>query len=355
MRKRRLIWFVLGALLLGFVGVSLYFRRPVEYRSDQFLMDTLVSIRVFGTNEEALRKAVGEAYAEMHRIADLTDNFPAEGTTANRESDVNRINEMAGVKPVRVDQDVFTMLELAKSYHDLADGAFDVTIGPVMRLWGFGGNSPHVPRAADIMASLVFVDNARLVLNRKEQTAFLGKSGMALDLGAIAKGYATEKALQALKRNGIKKALIDAGGNIRVLGTNAGGEAWRIGIKNPLKSGDILAVLSLKDSAAVTSGDYYRYFESGGRRYNHILNPLTGYPAAENLSVTVVTKDAGLADILSTAFFVLNAEKVLEVVEKLEGVDVFLVTVDRRILYSPGLKGRIELRAGADFHNDQSR
>jgi len=355
MKRRRLIWFVLAALVLGVIGGSLYFRRPVEYRSDQFLMDTLVSIRVSGTNEEALQKAVSEAYAEMHRIADLTDNFPAKGTTANTESDVCRINEMAGVKPVRVDQDVFTMLELAKDYHDLADGAFNVTIGPVMRLWGFGGNNPHVPRAGDITASLVFVDNACLVLNRKGQTAFLGKTGMNLDLGAIAKGYATEKALQVLKNNGIKKALIDAGGNIRVLGTNAGNEPWRIGIKNPLKSGDILAVLSLKDSAAVTSGDYYRFFESDGRRYNHILNPVTGYPATENMSVTVVTKDAGLADILSTAFFVLNPEKVLEVAKKLEGVDVFLVTADRRILYTPGLKGRIELRVGGDFRDDQSR
>ncbi|MDD2335683.1 MAG: FAD:protein FMN transferase [Geobacteraceae bacterium] len=335
--------------------MALYLRRPVEYRSDQFLMDTLVSIKVYGRDTEKLRKAVSEAYAEMHRIADLTDRFPAKGTTAYTESDVCRINEMAGVRPVLVDKEVFAMLEVARNYYDLTEGAFDVTIGPVMRLWGFGGNNPHVPLAGEIKDSLAFVDNTQLVLNRKARTAFLGKVGMNLDLGAIAKGYATEIALQALKRNGIKKALIDAGGNIRVLGTNSGNDFWRVGIKNPLRTGGILAVLSLKDSAVVTSGDYYRYFESGGRRYNHILNPGTGYPATENVSVTVVTKDAGLADILSTAFFVLKPEKVLEIAKKQEGVDVFLVTADKRILYTPGLQGRIELRGEGDFRNDPSR
>ncbi len=355
MKKRTLVWLVVSVSLLGSLYLSLHFRRQVEYRSDQFLMDTLVSIRVYGKDKEQLRKAVWEAYAEMHRISDLTDRFPSIETTAHTVSDVCRINDMAGVKPVRVDSDTFAMLELARTYHDRSGGAFDVVIGPVMDLWGFGGNNPHVPKDDEITAVLGFVDNAQLVLNRKEQTAFLAKAGMRLDLGALAKGYATEKALQVLKRNGVEKALIDAGGNIRVLGTNAGSDSWRVGIKNPLKSGDILAVLSLEDLAAVTSGDYYRYFESGGRRYNHILDPRTGYPATENMSVTVVTKDAGLADVLSTAFFVLNPEKVLEVAKKLEGVDVFLVTADRRILYTPGLKGRIELRVGADFRYDQSR
>jgi thiamine biosynthesis lipoprotein len=355
MKNRTLIWLVLFILLAGSLGLTLYLRRPVEYRSDQFLMDTLVSIRVYGRDAENLRKAVSEAYAEMHRIADLTDRFPAAGSAAHAASDVCRINDMAGVKPVRVDTDVFAMLELARSYHDRTGGAFDVTIGPVMDLWGFGGKHPHVPGAGNIKASLALMDNARLILNREARTAFLAKAGMSVDLGAVAKGYATEKAVQVLKSKGIEKALIDAGGNIRVLGKNAGNDSWRVGIKNPWKSGDILAVLSLEDAAAVTSGDYYRYFESGGKRYHHILNPGTGYPATENTSVTVVARDAGIADILSTALFVLKPEKVLEIARNLEGVEVFLVTADRRILYTPGLQNRIELRTGGDYRNGQSR
>jgi thiamine biosynthesis lipoprotein len=325
----------------------------VEYRSDQFLMDTLVSIRVFGTDEDALRKAVGEAYAEMHRIADLTDRFPAAGTAAFAASDVCRINETAGVRPVRVDKDVFTMLEMSRNYHDLTHGAFDVTIGPLMSLWGFGGKNPHVPGDREIKAALVFVNNAQLLLNTKDQTVFLEKKGMILDLGAVAKGYATEKAVQILKKNGIKKALIDAGGNIRVIGENVGNTPWRIGIKNPGSSGDILAVLSLSDTAAVTSGDYYRFFESKGRRWNHILDPGTGYPATANKSVTVVAKNAALADVLSTALFGLESEKALATGRKL-GVEVFIVKADGKVLFTPGLQRRLELLDAGRRANEQS-
>jgi len=354
MKKRTFAWLSLSVLLLGTVGLSLYLRRPVEYRSDQFLMDTLVSIRVFGTNEDALREAVREAYAEMHRIADLTDRFPAAGSAACAASNVCQINRMAGVRPVRVDKDVFAMLEMARNYHNLTGGAFDVTIGPVMGLWGFGDKSPRVPGDDEIKASLVSVNNDNVRLDAKTLSVFLEKKGMILDLGAVAKGYATEKAVQVLKKNGIKKALIDAGGTIRVIGNSVGNTPWRIGIKNPASMGDIVAVVSLTDMAAVTSGDYYRYFEAKGRRWNHILDPRTGYPATENRSVTVVAKDAALADVLSTALFVLEPEKALEKARQL-GVEVFIVRADSRILYTPGLQGRMELLEVTGRADEQSR
>jgi thiamine biosynthesis lipoprotein len=355
MKRRALIWLLLAGILLGILGLTLYLRRPVEYRSDQFLMDTLVSIRVYGRDAEKLRKAVSEAYAEMHRIADLTDRFPVMGTAAHASSDVCRINDMAGVKPVTVDPDVFAMLQMSRTFHDHTGGAFDVTIGPVMDRWGFGGKHPHVPTDDELKSSLVLVNSAHVLLNRKNRTAFLDKAGMRLDLGAVAKGYATEKAVQVLKRNGIERAIIDAGGTIRVLGKNSRSDPWRIGIKNPGNPGGILAVLALEDSAAATSAGYYRYLESGRRRYHHILNPGTGYPAMENVSVTVVAADAGLADILSTALFVLKPEKALEIVKKLEGVEVLLVTADGRLLYSKGLADRLEIRSGDMHHHVQSR
>ncbi len=348
-------WLTLILVLLGVVGFSLYPRRPVEYRSDRFLMDTLVSIRVYGRDGEKLRKAVTEAYAEMQRIADLTSRFPARGTAEHAASDVCRINDMAGIKPVTVDPDVFAMLELSRTWRHCTGGAFDVSIGPVMDLWGFGGKHPHVPKYGEITARLALVDSDRLLLKREGRTVFLVKTGMGLDLGAVAKGYATEKAAQVLKRNGIEKAIIDAGGTIRVLGKNAEGAAWRIGIKNPANSGGILAVLALEDSAVATSAGYYRFFDSGRRRYHHILNPGTGYPAMENASVTVVAKDAGMADILSTALFVLKPEKALETVKQLDGVEVFLVTADGRTLRGKGPAGRSAAHPGDPEHHAQSR
>ena len=343
-------------LVLGSVTAALYFGgRPRQYKSERFLMDTLVSISVYGRDADRLKAAVTEAYAEMQRLADLADGFPQPGTAAYSTSDVCRINEQAGKKPVRVDKDIIAMVLLAKKYGTLSEGAFDVTIGPVMDLWGFGGKSPHVPPAGILGEVRRLVDSEELVVDERDRTVFLRKAGMKLDLGAIAKGYATEQAVEVLKRHGIRRALIDAGGNIRVLGKNPRSTPWRIGIKNPRKADAILAVLSLEDAAAVTSGDYYRFFEAGGKRYHHILDPRTGYPAGASMSVTVVTRDAGLADVLSTAFFVLEPEKALQMAKKLEGVDLLIVAADGRILHTPGLLGRVEVQAGERFRYDQGR
>lgn len=353
-KQSRHLLFLFAALLV--VGVTAFFtaRRLQEYSSEQFLMDTLVSIKVYGDDNATLKAAVAAAYGEMYRISDLVDRFPATGTADCQRSDVCRINAAAGIKPVRVDADTLAMLLLAKKYHDLSAGAFDVTIGPVMDLWSFAETHPRVPAPHHIVESLVLVDNESFVVNVQEQTVYLQKVGMKLDLGALAKGYATEKALQILEKHGIKKALIDAGGNIRVLGTNVRNTPWRIGIKDPRKEDAIAAVIPLEDAAAVTSGDYYRYFEVDGKRYHHILDPRSGYPANENMAVTVVSKDAGLADILSTTLFVLNGEKALALAKNL-GVDLFLVTADGRMLHTPGLTGRIEVMSGSGFRYDPSR
>lgn len=337
------VFLICAFLFLRNTGVSR------EYSSDQFLMDTLVSIKVYGSDQEKLKLAVTEAYAEMRRIAELADGFAQPETAAFGSSDVCRVNSQAGNKPVKVDGDTMAMLLLAKKYCQLSEGAFDVTIGPVMDLWGFGGKNPQLPAPDRIKAALALVRDQDLVLNETDGTALLRREGMKLDLGAVAKGYATEKALQVLKKHGIEKALIDAGGNIRVLGRNPHDAPWRIGIKDPRRANAVVAALPLEDASAVTSADYYRGFEKGGKRYHHILDPRTGYPAGQSMTVTVVTRDAGLADVLSTVFFVLTPEKALQVAEKMPGVDLFLVTADGRILHTPGLRSKVEIKPGAGY------
>lgn len=349
-RGNHLLILCLGLLVVG-VSVFLSERRIKEYSSEQFLMDTLVSIKVYGDDTANLPAAVAAAYGEMHRIAALVDRFPLTGTEDCRRSDVCRINEMAGIGPVRVDADTLAMLRLAKKYHDLSFGAFDVTIGPLMDLWGFAGENPKIPASASIAEALLLVDIESLVVNEVESTVYLRHVGMKLDLGALAKGYATEKALQALARQGIKKAMIDAGGNILVLGRNVRNAPWRIGIKDPRKADALVAVVALEDAAAVTSGDYYRYFEADGKRYHHILDPRSGYPASENMSVTVVSRDAGLADILSTAFFVMKGEEALALAEQF-GVNLFLVSAEGRIFHTPGLTAHLEILSKGAYRYD---
>ena len=352
---RRTIFLIAALVLIGGLALFQYSRRLQEYRSDQFLMDTLISITVYGKNQELLRKAVGAAYAEMRRIAELADGFPQPGTTAWRNSDICRINDQAGKSPVPVDDDTLAMLLLAQKYSRLSHGAFDVTVGPLVELWGFGGKNPHVPSWEQIRAALTLVNSKDMIVNEQDHTVFLRKAGMKLDLGAVAKGYATEKAASVLAQYGIDKALIDAGGNIRVIGQNSRNSPWKIGIKDPRTSDAIVAILPLVDTSAVTSADYYRAFEEQGKRYHHILNPRTGYPADHTISATVITKDAGLADILSTVFFVLPAEKSLELAATLPGVELFLVTADRSIRHSATLGGIIEVLQKETYRYDQRR
>jgi FAD:protein FMN transferase len=352
---KRIMLPIAALVLIGGLAWFQYSRRIQEYRSDQFLMDTLISITVYGKNQELLRKAVVAAYAEMRRIAELADSFPQPGTAAWRSSDICRINDQAGKAPVRVDEETLAMLLLAQKYYRLSHGAFDVTVGPLMELWGFGGKNPHLPPSEQIRSALALVSSEDLIINERNHTAYLRKAAMKLDLGAIAKGYATEKAARVLVQHGIDKALIDAGGNIRVIGRNSRNSPWKIGIKDPRTSDAIVAVLPLVDTSAVTSADYYRAFEERGKRYHHILDPRTGYPATHTISATVITKDAGLADILSTVFFVLPPDESLELAATIPGVELFLVTADRRIRHSTTLLGTVEVLQGEAYRYDQKR
>lgn len=333
---------------------AVYATRNREYQSDQFLMDTLINIRVYGKDTETLKTAVREAFTEMRRIAELADHFPQPGTAGFEASDICRINAQAGLKPVKVSAEIFEMLELSKKYADLSGGAFDITIGPVMAIWGFGGKHPVVPQKTALAKALQLVDMKSLVLDPAARTVFLKKPGMKLDLGAIAKGYATEKAIRVIQRYGITSALIDAGGNIRVLGRSPRNSPWKIGVKAPRKPGELAAVLSLEDSSAVTSGDYYRFFEADGKRMHHILDPRTGYPAGHSMSVTVVTKDAGVADILSTAFFVLEPAKALQLAGALK-TELLIISADGKTLQTPGLAGSLRPASPSGSLYEQGR
>lgn len=328
-------------------------RAPIEYSSQQFMMDTVVEITVFADDRETCRDAVLDAFDVFKAVADLTNRFPEPGTAAFDRSDVCRINSMAGIAPVSVSQEVLEILVLSKEYSELSGGAFDVTVGPLMDLWGFG-TAPAVPSQEEIRVAVSLVDTGKLVLNEQDRTAFLSQKGMSLDLGGIAKGYAAGKCAQVLRDKGITGAIINAGGNVVTLGGKGNGDPWKVGIQDPRDGGSLIGVLALKDQAAVTSGDYQRYFDSSGKRYHHLLDPATGMPADALISVTVVCDDAAKADLLSTALFVLGPEKGLEIVQRLEGVEAVFVSRDKKISVTPGLKEVIEVQTGKDYSYDSN-
>jgi len=344
-RWAALIWpaILLSSFLLLAAGCAGQQVEPVSYSHDLFVMDTAVNITVYAADEATARQAAEAAAGEFSRINDLTGRFPGKNLPDPQGSDVYRVNQAAGIGPVQVSDDTLTMVSRALHYARISGGAFDLAIGPVMDLWGFGGD-PRVPDEAELAKALLLADWQKIVVDQAAKTIYLPEKGMVMDLGGVAKGYATDKAAEKLRSLGITSALINAGGNVFALGGKPDGSPWRIGIQDPRDSGGVLAILQVKDSAVVSSGDYQRYFERDGVRYHHIIDPASGLPARDLMGTTVIMDNSTDADILSTLLFVLGPEKGLAFQKTQPGVEAVLVTPDKKITVSSGLEGTIELQ-----------
>lgn len=291
-------------------------------------MDTEVEITLPQGSEEDF----AAAFNEMKRIEKLMD-------VHNPESELSRINKLADKRPIKVSKEIFEVLKGAREYSALTSGAFDVSIRPLSRLWGERGKLKEIPEVREIEERLSLVNYKNIILNERNQTVEFKREGVALDLGGIAKGYALDCVVKVLKERGIKEALINAGGDIRVMG----GRNWRVGLQHPRKENEVLAVIELKDQAIATSGDYQRYFIKEGKRYHHIINPETGYPAQKCMSVTIIGPSATQADILATGVFVLGPERGMELIESLKDVEGIIIDSQGKILLSSGLREKLQI------------
>jgi len=254
-------------------------------------------------------------------------------------SDVNRINRAAGLNPVQVHPDVFGVIERAVHFAKISDGAFDPTVGPLVFLWGIGFDHEKLPAQEEIEKVLPLVGWEDIELDRSNYSVFLKKTGMALDLGAIAKGFAADEAAAIIKKAGIKRAIIDLGGNILLVGERKNKGPWRVGIQNPLENrGNYIGIAEVFENSVVTSGVYERFFEENGVRYHHLFSPSSGYPADNGLlSVTIITGVSAVADALSTAVFVLGYDKGRALVDSLDAVEAIFVFTDKSIKMSGGV------------------
>ncbi|MDF2569572.1 MAG: apbE [Sporomusa sp.] len=296
-------------------------------------MDTIIDITAYGSGNELAVKA---AFAEFKRINDLTNRF-------DENTQVSKINQAAGKERVQVDPDVIAMLKLARNRSEQLDGTLDVTVGVLTELWGVGHKGEFVPSQAEIKALLPLVNYRLIEIDDKANTVFLPQTGMRIDLGAVAKGYANRKAIDVLKAKGIKSALINAGGDVRVIGTRPDGQPWRIGVQDPRDSEGIAAKLVLSEwDVLETSGDYQRFFVKDNVRYSHIIDPRTGFQPREVASVTIVAKSGAYVDILSTAMFVLGVERGQELLKQYPGTEAIFITADGKKIITPGLTGKIE-------------
>ncbi len=313
-----------------------------EYSKVEFLMDTVVEIKVYHNNKAEAQEAIDSSMEEMRRVEQkMSSFFPG--------SEVFRINKEALLEEkkgplsaeqwIPVSNELFSLLKESVHLSQLTRGTFDITIYPLWKIWKFKGENPEVPGKGEIERVLKFVNYGGMIL--KDGKISFAKKGMGIDLGGIAKGYAVDAAVKILKKKNIKSAMVNAGGDMYVLGRKQG-RLWRIGIRHPRREGEILGTIEVEDEAIVTSGDYERFFFSGGKRYHHIINPKTGYPADECQSVTIVAKEATFADGLATGIFVLGPKKGMALIENLEGVEGVIVNKEGDVSTSSGLVSKIK-------------
>jgi thiamine biosynthesis lipoprotein len=249
------------------------------------------------------------------------------------DSEISRVNRDAGKKETKVSPEMLRMIERAIEFSSLSEGAFDITIGPVFRLWNF--REGKFPEEKNLRENLKKVGYRQIKIDRSRSSIFLQEEGMEIDLGAIAKGYAVDSASAVLKEKGIENFLVNAGGDLKVSGSKEKGVPWIVGIQHPRLPSKMVAKLSPRQAGVATSGDYKKFFIERGERYHHLLNPSTGTPARECQSVTVMAPSAMAADALATAVFVLGPKKGLALVERMNDVHAIIVDRGGSVLVSP--------------------
>ena len=283
-------------------------------QSQQLYKDTHI---MMGTQVEVIspdKRAANIAFTQIKMIEELLSKY-------NPDSEISRLNKSGELK---VSPETFYIIKKAKDFWQISQGTFDITVGPLMDLWGFTDKKYYLPKTEEIKKALGCVGSEKIILNDSDNMVKFTVPGMKLDLGAIAKGFAVGCAINKLKKEGIKSCLINAGGQIYCLGDRFG-QPWNVAVKNPRGKG-YLGYLKLKDRAVATSGDYEQYFFKGNKRYSHILNPKTGYPVDSGvISVTVIAPDSLTADALATSIFVLGKVKGEKLAQKFPDVKVKII------------------------------
>lgn len=286
------------ALVIGWACTIAYFFIQKNNLGKKLYQEKRVMMGTFVEVISPQKEAIKITFDEISRIEELLSKY-------NTESEVSRLNKFGTLK---ASPETFYIIKKSKEFYSLSEGAFDITIAPLMDLWGFTNRQYSIPSEEKIKDVLKLIGSDKIILHDNSFVIQFKISGMKIDLGAIAKGYAVDCAVKKLREHGIKSCLINAGGQIYCLGDRFG-KPWRVAIKNPRANG-LSSYLKLKNRAVSTSGDYEQYFTKNEKRYAHIINPKTGYPAESSIaSVTIIAMDGLTADALSTSIFVLGKVK----------------------------------------------
>ncbi|MBI3609555.1 MAG: FAD:protein FMN transferase [Nitrospirae bacterium] len=300
------------------------------FKKNTVLMGTDIELIASDTDETKVHAAFDAAIGEMARIENVMSEW-------KEETPVSMINRMAGRKAVTVPDELLHVIVAGQTISELSGGAFDISWAAMRGLWKFSKGDEKIPTPDEIRKTQPLINYRDIQLDQTRKTVFLKKPGMGIGLGGIAKGYAVDKAMQVMVNAGIKNAVIKAGGDMRIQGTEDG-KPWAIGIQHPRDKTKLLGTLALTNISLSTSGDYERFFIKDGILYHHIIDPKTGYPARGCRSVSILAPDTMTSDALSTAVFVLGPEKGMTLIKSLPGIEGIIVDDEGHSHYSPGIE-----------------
>jgi len=297
-------------------------------RIDDGIMGTRIVVELWDDSDAHANTAIEAVLSEMRRIDETMSVYKP-------TSPVSKVNAEAAMHPVKISTELFDLLQKAVEFSRITEGAFDITYASVGYMYDF---RKHVkPTEQQIETALPGVDYHHLIFDKKNQTIKFSQAGVRIDLGGIAKGYAVDCGIRILQAQGIAHALVNAGGDSRIIGDRFG-KPWIVGIRHPDDASRVIAKIPLVDTALSTSGDYERYFDEDGVRYHHIIDPKTGHSASKVRSATIMAPTATQTDGLSKTAFVLGPEKAMEIYNRIAGVDAIVVAPDGSVLYSKGLE-----------------
>ncbi|MEG2738282.1 FAD:protein FMN transferase [Clostridium sp.] len=334
MNKKIIVFFVTLMLVVGIVGCGEKKSKDPITRTELF-MGTAIKVTIYDKSNE---KILDKAFKRVIEIEDLV-SINKEGT------ELTELNNNAGIKGVKLSDDSFNIVKKGLEYSKLSNGGYDLTIGPLVKLWSIGLPEAKVPNKNEIIDAIKKIDYKNVNINEDTKEVFLTEKGMMIDLGSIAKGYAADEIVKLLKENGVKEAIVDLGGNIYALGLKEGDKEWKVGIQDPFTDrGNVVGSVKVSNKSVVTTGIYERFIEKDGVKYHHILNPKDGYPYKTELAgVSIIADESVDADGLSTLVFTKGLDEGIKFIESLDGVDAVFITENRNVYTTDGIKDNFKM------------
>ncbi len=341
--KKVTAYFLFLVIIFSILYLALNFKSNSRFlEKERIYMGTVVKIKIpvaRGEDEKKIAPIIDRAFEEIGRIEGVFSVF-------KKDSEISKVNRLKAYEKLKIADETFSLIERSIGYSKETKGAFDITVKPLVDLWNISKVEKRIPNEEDIKNALGKVGSQYIMLDSKDKTISFAKENMAIDLGGIAKGYATDRAIGILKDNGIKNAIVNSGGDTYSMGRRSKSELWKIGVRHPRRRGDVILEIRLEDKAIDTSGDYEKFFTVNGKRYSHIIDPRTGYAIGDNvISATTIAGDGATTDAFATALCILG-EDGLKIINSMKGIDAILIfrKGDRlNIRMSEGIKKRYDI------------